>query len=127
MGKRFYLGVGILIAFLALGLGTSFLMAQMHQSAAQALEEASALALSGQMEQAVSLAEDAYQQWDRHWKFTASVADHAPMDDVDQLFAEMTVYAQAEEREHFAACCAQLSQLVTGMSNAHCLAWWNFI
>ena len=50
-----------------------------------------------------------------------------PMDDVDTLFAEMQVYAQAEEIPHFAACCGQLSRLVLAMAQAHSPTWWNFL
>ena len=34
------------------------------------------------------------------------------MDDVEQLFAEMEIYAKTEEKPHFAACCRQLGVML---------------
>lgn len=127
MGRRFWLGVGILVLFLGLGLGITWGMDAIHIPAEQALEQAAQKALDGQMDEAVMLARQAHERWDTFWKLTAGVADHSPIDQVDQLFAEMEVYAQAREEEHFAACCAQLSRLVGSMSDAHALSWWNLM
>lgn len=127
MGKRFYLGIGILVLFLGLGLGAAWGMDVIHAPAEQWLEQAAQRALEGNMEEAVGLARDAHQRWQQNWKRSASLADHNPMDEVDQLFAEMEVYAQAGDQEHFAACCAQLSKLVGSMADAHRFNWWNFL
>lgn len=127
MGKRFWLGVGILSLFLVLALGITWGMEMIHAPAEQALEQASQKALAGQMEEAVILARQAHARWDTNRKLIASVADHNPMDEVDKLFAEMEIYAQAQESQHFAACCAQLKYLVSSMSDAHTLSWWNFL
>lgn len=127
MGRRFWLGVWILVLFLGLGLGITWGMDAIHVPAEQALEQAAQKALTGQMDEAVALARDAHKRWDDFWKLTASVADHSPMDEVDKLFAEMEIYAEAREEEHFAACCAQLSRLVSSMSDAHAPRWWNFM
>lgn len=127
MGRRFWLGVGILVLFLGLGLGVTWGMDAIHAPAEQALTQAAQKALDGQTEEAVLLARQAHSHWDRYRKLTAGVADQSPMDEVDTLFAEMEVYAQTEDREHFAACCAQLAYLVSSMSDAHALTWWNLL
>lgn len=127
MGKRFWLGIGILVLFLGTGLGISLGMDTIHGPAEQALEQAAEKALAGQMEEAVALARQAHARWEDNWALTASVADHSPMDEVDALFAEMEVYAQAQEDKHFAACCAQLSKLVESMAAAHRFSWWNLL
>lgn len=127
MGKRFWLGIGILALFLLVGVGISLGMDAIHRPAEQALEQAAEKALDGQMEEAVALARQAHDWWDDRWKLTASVADHSPMDEVDKLFEEMEVYAQAQEDKHFAACCAQLSRLVESMAAAHRFNWWNLL
>ena len=127
MGKRFWLGVGILAMFLVLSIFTVYRMDNIHIQTEQALERASDLALQGDMEQAASLAHRAKARWDGNWRFTASLADQSPMDEIDRLFAEMEVYAKAKEDKHFAACCAQLSRLVGSMAEAHRPNWWNFL
>ena len=54
-------------------------------------------------------------------------ADHAPMDEIDSLFAQMEVYAQARDSLHFGSYCARLAELITAVSDAHQLNWWNFL
>lgn len=127
MGKRFYLGLTLLMLFCLLGLGASWSMHAIHKPAAAALKNAAQLALDGDLSQAEKLAENARSRWSAYWQFTAAIADHSPMDDIDQLFSEMQVYAQDGDSAHFAACCAQLSTLVEGMAAAHCTQWWNFL
>lgn len=127
MGRRFWLGIGILVLFLVLSLLATYSMTRIHIPAAQLLEQASQSALAGDLPQAVTDAQQAYQIWQNNWKYTASLADHTPMDDVDTLFAEMLVYADSEEIPHFAACCAQLSKMIQSMYTAHLPAWWNFL
>ena len=127
MGKRFYLGVGILLLFLVLGFGISWCMAAIHTPAERELRQAAQLALDDKMEQAVELAHSARARWEHYRKLTAGIADQSPMDETDQMFAEMEVYAQAQDKEHFAASCAQLSRLVSSMAEAHSPKWWNFL
>jgi len=127
MGGRFWLGIAILVLFLALGLTVTFTMQSVHAPAEAALQTAAQEALGGNFENAVASANRAYQRWLTYRNFTASVADHGPMDDVETLFAEMQVYAQAGEVPHFAACCAQLQVLLKAVAEAHSPAWWNFL
>lgn len=127
MGGRFWLGVTILALFLVLGVVVTFATQSVQAPAAKALQTASQEALSGNFEKAVAEANSAYRRWLTYRNFTASVADHGPMDDVETLFAEMQVYAQAQEVPHFAACCAQLQVLLKAVAEAHSPAWWNFL
>lgn len=124
---RFWLGVVVLILFLGLGIWTTAAMANIHEPMSQTLAEAAQSALSGDMQAGTALARQAKESWERHRFRTAAVADHTPMDDIDSLFAEMEVYAQAQEDVHFAACCAELSQRVHAMGDAHMFSWWNFL
>lgn len=127
MEKRFWFGLCLLAVLLAAGLLTAWSMERMHRPGEELLARAESLALSGDMEQAVSLARDAAGQWQKNRKRTACAADHAPMDDVDQLFAELEVYAKAEDAAHFAACCGGLSVLLRAMYDAHSLTFWNLL
>ena len=127
MEKHFYFGLGLLILLLILGLLAWTGMAAAHEPSAALLEKASGLALSGDMQTATALGRQAKSRWERYRSFTASLADHAPMDDVEKLFAEMEVYAAAGESAHFAACCLQLSNMERAMYDAHSLTGWNLL
>ena len=111
---RGWLGAGLLALFLALGVVTMELMDCAHLPTGDLLEQASALALEGDFTQGVNLGMEAKNRWEKQWQATATVADHGPMDDVDALFGEMEIYAQAGEVPHFAACCKELAQRVKG-------------
>jgi hypothetical protein len=126
MGK-FWLGAGLLALFLALGLWVSSVMDTVHMDISQDLSEAAELTLAGDMEQGYFLAQQAQAQWEKKWHGSACVADHAPMDEIDGLFAQLPVYRQAEQPGDFAACCTRLSMLVAAMSEVHSLTWWNLL
>ena len=120
-------GAGILVVFLAFGIVVSAAMNNAHLYTGELLTQATDLALSGDFEQAVTLSAEAKSRWERQWNGTAIVADHSPMDEVDVLFEEMSVYARTGEEPHFAACCKELSKRLEAMAGAHKLNWWNVL
>ena len=125
MGRIFWTGVLILALLLGLTLGISWAMNAIHSPLQQSLERAADAALKGDISQAQQLGDQAKQRWDTFRKAIAVVADHTPMDEIDQLFGQMRAYAYAEEETELAACCAQLSRLIQSMADAHILTWWN--
>ena len=124
---RGWFGLAILIVFLILGFVTAGVMDNAHLPTESLLAQAAEKTLAGDFEEAVALGQRAKTRWDRHWNGTATVADHAPMDDVDALFAEMEIYAATEEKPHFAAVCRELSQRIQAVTEAHRFSWWNIL
>ena len=127
MEKRFYLGLGILLVLLALGIGAAAGMKAVHQPVEDLLDRAARLALDENLEEALPLAQRAYERWEQCHSFTASLADHTPMDDTDTLFQELLVYGQMEEIPHFAACCRELVVMVEAMYDAHAFSLKNLL
>ena len=127
MEKHFYLGLAILLLLLALGIGTAMGMKTVHQPMETILLEAADLAMAGNLEQALPIAQKAYNRWEKFHAFTASFADHSPMDDTDTLFQEMLVYGSMEEVPHFAACCRELAIMTQAMYDAHALSLKNLL
>ena len=125
--KRGWLGVGILVVFLALGLVVSALASMAHQPTSAMLEQAAEKTLSGDFAGGVALGMQAQQRCQCQWNATASIADHSPMDEVDALFAEMEIYARTGEQPHFAACCKELAQRLVAIADAHKFSWWNIL
>ena len=123
--KRGWLGLGILLVFLALGLWSSRTVERIYTPLTRQLEEASAVALSGDLERGMHLAQAARDTWHAYWRKTAALSNHAPMDEIDALFSRTVIFAQAGNRTDFAAHCAQLSALVEACAEAHRLTWWN--
>lgn len=124
---RFWLGVILLVTFLVLGLWTGVAVAQINAPISRQLEAAAAASLAGDPEDGFSFIRQAHTLWEKNRHLLASVADHAPMDEIDSLFAQAETLSQAGKDGEFAACCMRLSQLVQAISEAHSLQWWNFL
>ena len=124
---RGWLGAGILVAFLVLGLVLSGAADKVHLPTGELLDRAAELTLAGDLEAGIALGAEAKNRWETQWFLTAAVADHAPMDDVDALFGEMEIYARTGEAPHFAACCKELAQRIQAVADAHRFTWWNIL
>lgn len=124
---RFWLGIGLLVGLLALGLWVSTAMNGLHSPISQTLETAAQRCLAGDTEGGVSLSRQAQHSWQTHWRCTASVADHTPMEEIDGLFAQTEAYAKAGQWADFASHCARLAKLVEAVGEAHSLNWWNLL
>ena len=125
--KRGWLGAGILVAFLMLGIGVSVLAGRAHFPTGSLLEQAAEKTINGDFAEGIALGMEAKSRWQRQWNGTASIADHSPMDEVDALFAELEVYAQMGEAPHFAACCRELAGRLEAIADAHRFSWWNVL
>lgn len=124
---RGWLGVGILLAFLLLGIFGEKAMSDAHLPVGDILEQAAEKTLEGDFAGGVSLGLEAKGRWEKAWNATAVMADHSPMDEVDALFAQMEIYAKTGEEPHFAACCKELAQRVQAVAEAHRFRWWNVL
>ena len=124
---RFWIGVVLLILLLALGLWVMHVMDDSQQEIAGMLETASQQSLQNGVAAGSPLARTAKQKWENRWRKVASVADHAPMDEIDSLFARLEVYAACGDRVEFAACCKRVAKLIEAVGEAHSLNWWNLL
>lgn len=125
--KRCWFGGALLIALLAAGLAVTVFMARFHEPIKKDLEQAAQYALESDWEQALRCADRAEAQWEAHRKFSAAFSDHEPMEEIDQLFAELEIWQNAQDSQHFAATSAQLSRAAQAMADAHALNWWNML
>lgn len=125
--RRLWVGVLLLLVLMGIGIFTAWTMEKTHKPVAQMLEQAAQAAMMKDWEKAERLCNDARTQWEKHWKMTAAVADHEPMEEVDSLFAEIKVYLYSKEDVHFAAVCRNLSRLVEAVGEAHTINWWNLM
>lgn len=125
--KRIALGIGLLILMLAVGVGITAAFSALHRPLADRLEQAQAAAVEGDWETAAALARDAGRTWQKYRPFTAAVADHAAIEQMDGLFARLMPLAQLQCAEEFAADCAELARLATAMADSQSLIWWNLL
>ncbi len=125
--KRLLLGLSVLIALLAGGISVSAGFSRIHDPIAHSLQAAAEAAQEGNWLQAQQLAEAAQQRWEAFWTFTAAFADHAPMDEMDGLFAQLPIYGQQHSEALFPALCTQLAQLAQAIADSHRLRWWTLL
>lgn len=123
--RRFALGIGVLVALLAGSLAVGKQVEQLHRPVMQSLEQAISLAGEGAEEGALQAVQVAKEQWRRGWQFVAALADHEPMDEVDELFSALGAYSP--DSEEFMACCRQLLQRTGAVIREQTLSWWNLL
>lgn len=124
--KRIYIGVALLVLLAILGIALTVVFNRLHQPLSAKLEQASAAALEGDWEKATALAKDAGADWTRYRRFTAAVADHQPLEEMDSRFARLQVLTDQEDPDEFALCCAELSVLARAMGESQSIRWWCF-
>ena len=120
-------GFCLLLLLLASGMLCSWYMGKQHRAMSRELERCGWMALSGQWSDAREGAQNAKTSWERNRGLRAAVSDHTPMEQIDELFAELTVYGAAGERTEFARCCAELAVCIKAVGEAHDFSWWNVL
>lgn len=125
--KRLWIGVIILAILLAAGIGITTFAVRTQEKISQELAKASEAALRGKWEQACKLSLNAKKQWESLRRGTAAIADHEPMEEIDDLFSQMEVYLLTRQQIPFATCCASLSVLTNAIGEAHAINWWSLL
>lgn len=125
--KRLLLGVCILVLLLGMGIGVSVLFQTAHQPISALLEDARDAALEENWDRAIDLAEQAQARWSEYREVSAAFADHAPMDEIEGLFAQLEVYSRQRHGELFPSLCAQLARLTEAMIDSHRFQWWTVL
>lgn len=124
---RFWFGLGILLLILALGFFVHFHADSANTEIAEALELAAEKVLQNDITAAHQFAREAHAAWKENWQSTAAFADHAPMDEIDSLFAVLDLYQKTGRHEDFAAYCARTAMLIRAIGEGQTFNWWNLL
>lgn len=125
--KRLWIGVGFLAGMLIIGIFITLAFSRLHIPISDALNQASEAAIAEDWEKATALTESARADWEKFRGFTAAVADHEPLEEIDAMFAQLTVLAQQQETAEFAALSAQLARQAQAMADSQSISWWNVV
>ena len=125
--KRLYIGAALLAVMLAAGICLTAIFNSIHEPLSAQLQEAQAAAVAGDWEKAADLTARSREKWEKYRHFTAAVADHEPLEEMDSLFARLEVLCQLREEDEFAADCAQLARLADAMAESQRINWWNLL
>ena len=125
--KRLWIGVIVLVLVLAVGIGITVAFHRLHQPLAAQVEAAGMAALAGNWPQAEENLRTARRDWERIRHFTAAVADHEPLEEMDGLFVRLQVLARLKKVSDFAAECGQLATLARAIAQSQAFTWWNLL
>ena len=125
--KRSWIGLGLLMVLLALGIVTTWAMEKIHAPIESQLQQAAVFALEENWAQADAASQSAISAWDKWEHFRACLADHTPVEEIDAGLEEQKIYAAARENAAFAAACAELGRKIAAVGEAHGLVWWNIL
>lgn len=125
--RRFWFGLLLLTVLLVGGIFLGLWVDSTFTALSKDMAKACDLAVQEQLLQADHIVSITYNRWLDCRKATAAIADHTPMEEIDQLFRELEVYMQAEEGIHYAATCAQLGALLQAMADSHSVSWWQLL
>ena len=122
--RRIWIGIGILVALLGIGMAAMEVMDRQLGAVTQKLEQASE---TENWDEEVSLAQEAKKLWEEKWPMMAALSDHSDMDSVDELFAQLEVYQQHRAQTDHAATCARLCETIGDLKENHRITWWNLL
>ena len=123
--NRVVIGVALLAALLAASLFSAWQMGNIQQPIADRMEEASRQSLRGESAAAAETAARAESAWHSSRVFTAALADHQPMEDIEGLFARLHAY-ETEDRSEYAALCAEIARRIRAVAEAQELSLGSF-
>lgn len=120
-------GAVLLVGLLLLSMLSAWDMGRTHSDLSRQIEDASWYALTGDWESARLAAISAREQWEDHRNLSSMLADHTPMEEIESLFARIHICSAARDTVEFAASCAELSEKLLAMGEAHRLTWQNLL
>ena len=125
--KRLWIGVGLLVTLLILGILVTCYTDSVQNRIADTVKQAAAQAEVGQWEKAAGTLHQAKALWDQHHHLTAAVVDHEPMEEAESLFAQLEIHLKFRESAAFSACCAALQATARAIGEAHSINWWTLL
>lgn len=125
--KRTVIGFVLLAVLFFGGFISSRAMISRHERIAGMLRQAEAAAMEGELETASALSRQARAAWEEGRSFSAVFADHGPMEEIDDAFSRLETYCAAGWEVEFSALCAELTQKLQAMGDAHGLDLWNIL
>jgi len=117
--KRSWMGAGLLMVLLAVGIWSAWGMVTVHGPLETMLDRAAEQALREDWESAGYLFQQAKDCWESRETFRACFADHTPVEEIDGEFALLEVYIQTREVTPFAAGCREMARKIAAVGEAH--------
>ena len=124
---RLWIGIGLLLALLAIGIGMLAGSGRFFQKLSDELERSCELALSGNWQAAGEKARQSQQKWDSLRRFFSAFTDHEPVEQMQNLFARLEIFYSQQMPVDFAVACQELAHLADAIRESHSLFWWSLL
>ena len=125
--NRLWIGVGLLVILLAMGVTMLFVSRNFYEDFSQSLEQAGLFAMSGNWTAAENQAARSRQKWERSQRFWAAFTDHAPVEQMENLFSQLELSQNRRLEVEFASACRALMKLAEAIDESHSLRWWSVL
>lgn len=125
--KRLWIGAILLAVLLLMGIVLTVSFERLHRPLAQKVDSAAAAAAAGDWERADVLISQTKAEWEHFRNFTAAVADHEPLEEMDSLFSQLESLLQLREKDEFVAGCRQLARLAEAIADSQSIKWWSLL
>lgn len=125
--NRLWIGIGILIILLVLGIGMLCISRDFYEEFAEGLEQAEELALAGNWSAAGEKATQSKEKWERYRRFWSSFTDHEPVEQIQNLFSQLEIYQLRQLEVEFATVCRSLVHVAEAVDESHSLRWWSVL
>lgn len=123
--KRFWLGFGILAAFLAAGVFAKGQLEDQCRRTGLLVQQASGEAAAGNFAGAEGKLEQARQVWEKKDLLVSALCDHRSLEQAQMLLAELEAYAREQDAASFRACGSRLLLMLQAMAASQRLDWHN--
>ena len=124
---RLWIGIGILAILLAMGIGLLWGSGVFFEELSQDLQQAGDFALAGNWQAAGEKVEKSREKWEAYRPFWASFTDHEPVEQMQNLFAQLELYRTRQLEVEFAAVCRNLVHVAEAIDESHSLKWWSIL
>lgn len=125
--KKTYFGAGLLVVLFVLSLLCAWFIRWRSQPLCRSLEQAQSLYLAGEEAAATQKLDAAYRDWQNQKDGIAALVDHAPMEQIEDLFRSAQEYAALWDREQAALLCGRICRLMEATVAAQQGYWWNLL
>lgn len=116
--KRSWFGLGLLVGLLALGLWVQHYSQRLHAPILDLLKEAQTAAQTEDWDRTEKQIQQAQKLWRKHMDVRAAVCDHDYLEEIDEGFAALKVWREAQDSASTAALCAQLINQIDALAEA---------
>lgn len=113
--KRFWIGISILALLLVSSVGVIVCLDRTMSQITDDLRLAQSAAASGDLEAAQKAVAAARQRWEHNRPLAACLANHGPLELVNQGFQELEVWARAGDSAQYEALCCILGQQIEAL------------